>query len=680
MAGRKVALLVATYEYQDADLRQLVAPVTDAQDLADVLKNPEVADFDEVEILANRPLSEVGEAIGDFFNGRRSEDLTLLYFAGHGLKDDRGRLYLAMTNTKMTNLEFTGLDGSLVSRVLENSLAQQKVLILDCCYSGAFAVNATARAGTDVHTFETFGGRGRVVLTASDATSYAFEGPARTGDAERSLFTRILAEGLRTGNADIDQDGDITLDELYRYVHDRVVDIMPQQHPKFQQDIERSIVLARNVNWTLPERIRFPLDSLIADQRFQAIDPLRDLYRGGNRIVQLAVVERFRRLANDDSRRVSEAAQAFLAEHGAGKSSGGQATPTSGPETGSSHGSGGAPGSGSGLHASPEAATASSYEEAAAFEAAGDWSAAITAYATVLADPQHGAEAVQHLGRCRTRLRIGALIEQMRGFAAEGDDAAVLGIDDEICRLDPAGADPEGMATSARALPALPDTQGRPGPGAQDLDLAMAATMATRGQNLLQTRQFEKAISDFDTALDLAPTMSWALAERGTAYRSLGRYDEALADLNRATTLNPHLASAFADRGETFRLMERNDEALVDLTHAIELYPGHAWAIATRAQVYSATQRYDEAIADFTAAIELDPSMGWAIGERGAAYRLASRFYEALADFNRAIDLTRDYQFAFASRGVTYWQMSRHADALADFNRALAIDPGYAWA
>src|ERR1700722_4932526 len=290
MSGRRVALLVATYEYQDTELRQLVAPVTDALALATVLKNPDIADFDEVQILANRPLSEVGEAIGDFFNSRRGDDLAMLYFAGHGVKDDRGRLYLAMANTKLTNLEFTGLDGSLVSRAVDHSVAQHKVLILDCCYSGAFAVNATARAGTDVHTFETFGGRGRVVLTASDATSYAFEGADRTGDAERSIFTRILAEGLRTGDADMDQDGDITLEELYRYVHDRVVNVMPQPRPKIRQDIEGWIVLARNVNWTLPERIRYPLESVVADERFKAIDPLRDLYRGGNRIVQLAVV------------------------------------------------------------------------------------------------------------------------------------------------------------------------------------------------------------------------------------------------------------------------------------------------------------------------------------------------------------------------------------------------------
>ena len=48
-------------------------------------------------MLVNEPHYVVGEAIADFYGGARRDDLTLLYFTGHGVKDDEGRLYLAMT-------------------------------------------------------------------------------------------------------------------------------------------------------------------------------------------------------------------------------------------------------------------------------------------------------------------------------------------------------------------------------------------------------------------------------------------------------------------------------------------------------------------------------------------------------------------------------------------------------
>ena len=104
-----------------------------------------------------------------------------------------------------------------------------------------------------MQTLERFQGKGRAVLTASDATQYAFEGDDLRGSGTSSVFTRHLVEAIRSGAADLDEDGDIALDELYSYVHDRVVAEMPQQRPKKQEDVDGRILIARNVHWTLPD-------------------------------------------------------------------------------------------------------------------------------------------------------------------------------------------------------------------------------------------------------------------------------------------------------------------------------------------------------------------------------------------------------------------------------------------
>jgi uncharacterized caspase-like protein len=135
--ARRLALLVATYSYQDAGLRQLAAPGHDAEALAEVLRDPEIANFDVI-ILINEPHYVVRNAIGEFYPNRRRDDLTLLYFTGHGLKDDQGRLYLAMTNTKRDDLLFTALSAQQIDEAMESCASRQKVLVLDCCYSGAF--------------------------------------------------------------------------------------------------------------------------------------------------------------------------------------------------------------------------------------------------------------------------------------------------------------------------------------------------------------------------------------------------------------------------------------------------------------------------------------------------------------------------------------------------------------
>ena len=173
--ARRLALVIASYEYQDAGLRRLTAPAHDAESLAAVLRDPDIAGF-EVTTLINQPHYRVGQTIGDFYRNRRSDDLTLLYFTGHGLKDDDGRLYLAMANTRRDSLLFTSLPAEHIDYAMSGCVSRQKVLILDCCYSGAFPAGRLAKADTEVHALERFQGRGRTVLTASDSMQYSFEG------------------------------------------------------------------------------------------------------------------------------------------------------------------------------------------------------------------------------------------------------------------------------------------------------------------------------------------------------------------------------------------------------------------------------------------------------------------------------------------------------------------------
>jgi uncharacterized caspase-like protein len=153
--SRRLALLIATYDYRDAGLRRLVSPAHDAEALAAVLRDPEIAGF-EVTALVNEPSHVVGEAIGDFYRDRRSDDLTLLYFTGHGLKDDEGRLHLAMSNTRRDSLTFTALSAEQVDRAMSACRSRQQVLILDCCYSGAFPAGRAPKGDAEVHALARF--------------------------------------------------------------------------------------------------------------------------------------------------------------------------------------------------------------------------------------------------------------------------------------------------------------------------------------------------------------------------------------------------------------------------------------------------------------------------------------------------------------------------------------------
>jgi|GEM_PF-2275977 len=204
--------------------------------------------------------------------------------------------------------------------------------------------------------------------------------------------------------------------------------------------------------------------------------------------------------------------------------------------------------------------------------------------------------------------------------------------------------------------------------------------IAYRGITYRRMECYEKALQDFNLAVELDPKYNWVIANRGITYRLMESYEKALQDFNRAVELNPKYNWAIAHRGMTYSLMERYEEALQDFNLAIELNPKYGWAITHRGMTYSLMERYEEALQDFNLAIELNPKYGWAIAERGYTYRLMERYEEALQDFNLAIKLDPKYDWAIAQRGIIYILMERYEEALQDFNRAIELNPKYGWA
>jgi hypothetical protein len=237
MAGVRRALIVATDEYSDPKLTELNAPATDALALAEVLQNVNVGAF-EVETVLNQECQDVRVALARFLKGGKRDDTLLLHFSCHGVKDIGGELYFATTDTDLTLLEDTGVSSARVKAAIEASRAGLILCLVDCCYAGAFAKGVKAADTIDLT--ERLGGHGRAVITASNSMQLALD-----GEETPSLFTRAVVEGLSTGDADLDLDGLVSLDEFYSFVHDRVTAENPLQTPVKSFEVQGDVYVAR---------------------------------------------------------------------------------------------------------------------------------------------------------------------------------------------------------------------------------------------------------------------------------------------------------------------------------------------------------------------------------------------------------------------------------------------------
>jgi uncharacterized caspase-like protein len=315
--GKRRALIVATDEYNDPKLKRLRAPARDAKELGRVLREPSIGDF-QVTVVMNEPEHKIRRAIAALFKDCSRADVVLLHLACHGVKDEDGNLYFATVDTEEGNLDPTAVSAEWVNRQMTRSRSQRVLLLLDCCFSGAFAHGFIARGDRGIDIKERFEGRGRVVLTASNAMEYAWEGNQLSGGGTPSVFTGALVDGLETGAADRDGDGRISVDELYDYVHDRVREVTPNQTPgKWAFDVQGELYVARSAHTLrkaeLPAELRGAIDSPLASVRQAAVSELRKILHGSDSRLRPTAEEALHSLLVDDSRMVSGAAAAALA-------------------------------------------------------------------------------------------------------------------------------------------------------------------------------------------------------------------------------------------------------------------------------------------------------------------------------------------------------------------------------
>lgn len=310
----KRALILATGTYADSRITALKSPVPDAERLRLLLIRDDIGPY-EVTMLSDAGLMAQRVAIERYFQSAGPDDTLLLFVSGHGDKDADGDLYFLAQDTDRDLLSSTAIGAHFVSKQAARSRAKQKVLLIDTCYSGAFAKGHVFKSGSAAITAEDFGengGRGTAIITAASSTQLASEAAAE--GRMQSRFTRHLIEGIETGAADVNGTGNITLDELFDYVRTALHREGPGQEPKRLNAIDGDMVIARN---PVPRAVPLAPAMLkrVASRNWEtraaACIPLAEIVRNGDRQRGPALAA-LQSLGEDPDDRVKRRAQVEL--------------------------------------------------------------------------------------------------------------------------------------------------------------------------------------------------------------------------------------------------------------------------------------------------------------------------------------------------------------------------------
>jgi WD40 repeat protein len=260
---------IGVSEYKD-ETYQLKYAAKDAEDLARTLAARK-GRFGNIEVLRITDAKATKENIQKakiFLGKSKVDDKVIVFLAGHGLLDDKLDYYFATTDIDFQNPAARGLPYEDVEALLDGIPARQKLLLIDTCNSGevekeetTFAEGAPSAGVVVAQDFrgikavrkkqpsnlglagsydllqELFAdlrrGSGAAVISSASGVEFAME----SSEWKNGVFTYAVLEGIQTGQADLDKNGEITLSELRDYVSKRVQELTAgRQHPTSRRE------------------------------------------------------------------------------------------------------------------------------------------------------------------------------------------------------------------------------------------------------------------------------------------------------------------------------------------------------------------------------------------------------------------------------------------------------------
>lgn len=281
--GKRHALLVGVSRYDHPRLAALPAARLDVEKLEAFLRDH--GNFDVIPSV-DEDNNAVWTRICDLLEGRAPADTVLLYYSGHGLPDIHRNFYLSARTTDPGRLRRNGVSSVQVHEALRACEALRKIVILDCCHSGAFDRPeewGTSKEGDEAPRaepadFDGGEGEGTFVLMATEARQKAPGDAAADG---MSPFTSLLLRGLR-GEAAPGQDK-ITVRQLADFAAAEAPASLGIKPRSSSHQVRGPIVLVNNPTGPaalLPRELLYGLDSGPGFSRVGAAWELSRIARG----------------------------------------------------------------------------------------------------------------------------------------------------------------------------------------------------------------------------------------------------------------------------------------------------------------------------------------------------------------------------------------------------------------
>jgi uncharacterized caspase-like protein len=157
----------------------------------------------------------------DFSKQGKAGDFFVLFFSGHGgrFDNDHSWFFVPYDGQAVTSKQLLDASDKLIKQ------GKNVVIIIDACFSGQLNVDAK----NQMSKYRKPNEGGLILMLSSSATELS------NALGNYSAFAKAFADGM-SGQADLNHDGRITLEELRTYTARRTAQLLKQNHNNGRQD------------------------------------------------------------------------------------------------------------------------------------------------------------------------------------------------------------------------------------------------------------------------------------------------------------------------------------------------------------------------------------------------------------------------------------------------------------
>ncbi|MEU8545690.1 caspase family protein [Streptomyces roseoverticillatus] len=195
---RSLAILIGVSQYRDREkLPPVIAARNSLNEMKAILEDPALCNWrGEIKIIHN-PTSPIELPLQVAELAADTTGVLLIYYVGHGMLSDQGRLCLTVTSTMADRPAITGVPWDHFADALRTSPARLRIAILDCCFAGQAIEALAGESGLTMADVAHIEGVYTLTATTRNRTAHV-PPPEQQGNACTS-FTGELINLVRTG-------------------------------------------------------------------------------------------------------------------------------------------------------------------------------------------------------------------------------------------------------------------------------------------------------------------------------------------------------------------------------------------------------------------------------------------------------------------------------------------------